>query len=150
VRSFNVAIEHLDQLGSLGAALNNGDIRAINELRNIWRTQTGSELPTNFNGLKDIVGQEVVKAIVANGGSMTEREEAKRTISAASSPAQLAGIIQTYKQAMAAQLSGLQRQYEQSTLRTDFHRLLSEQAQGELRRHGQRSSGSGFKIEKIQ
>lgn len=128
VRSFNVGLEHLDQLGELGKALNNGDMPKINELKNWVKTNLGGAEVTNFNGLKTVVGAEIVKAIVGAGGGVEERAAAARTVAAASSPAQLEGIIKTYREAMGAQLGGLQRQYEQSTGRKDFDRLLSPAA----------------------
>lgn len=128
VRSFNVGIEHLDQLSELGAALKNGDIPKINALSNWVKTNLGQDAPTNFNGLKAIVGAEIVKAIVGMGGTGEERAQAAKTVNDASSPEQLAGIVKTYQKAMGAQLGGLQRQYEQSTGRKDFDRLLSPQA----------------------
>lgn len=129
VRSFNVGIEHLDQLGELGKALNNpSNTQGINRLWNFARSQLGYEGPTNFNGLKQIVGAEIVKAIVGAGGGVGEREEAAKVLAAWNSPEQTEGIIRTLQTAMGAQLGGLQRQYEQSTGRKDFDRLLSSQA----------------------
>lgn len=145
VRAFNVGTEHLDQLGELGKALDNGDIQKVNAIRNWWKTNTGQDAPTNFNGLKAIVGAEIVKAIVGAGGTGEERAQAARTVADASSPTQLFGIMQTYKGAMAAQLSGLRRQYEQSTGRKDFTRLLSPAAQAHLEQHdtGQGAGSNG-------
>lgn len=129
VRSFNVGIEHIDQLLELGHALDKGDIPKVNELRNWVKANLGQDAPTNFNGLKAIVGAEIVKAIVgAGGGTGEERAAAARSVSGASSMKQLEGIAKTYGSAMGAQLIGLQRQYEQSTGRKDFDRLLSPQA----------------------
>jgi hypothetical protein len=125
VRSLNVAVAHLDVLEKLGSALNNGDTPSLNKLGNWWSKQTGSAAPTNFDGIKNIVGQEVVKAIVANGGGQAEREEAANTISSASSPQQLAGIVSSYKQIFAGQLGGLKQQYTEGTQKDDFERFVS-------------------------
>jgi len=127
VRSLNVASSHLDTLGTLADALNTGNIQAVNKAANIWKTQTGSAAPTNFEGAKKIVADEVVKAVVGSGGGVADREEAARSIQAANSPAQLRGVINTYKDLMHGQLNGLRQQYEQSTGKTDFERFLSPQ-----------------------
>ena len=127
VRSLNVATSHLDTLGTLADALNTGNIQAVNKAANIWKTQTGSSAPTNFEGAKKIVADEVVKAVVGSGGGVADREEAARSIQAANSPAQLRGVINTYKDLMHGQLNGLRQQYEQSTGKTDFERFLSPQ-----------------------
>ncbi len=135
IKSFNIAVDHLEQLGDLGKAMQNGDVPRINELKNWVKTNLGGADATNFNALKAIVGQEIVKAIVGMGGGVEERKTAGQTVAAASSPAQLAGVIETYKGAMAAQLAGNKRQYEDSTKRKDFDQKLSPKARAEMARH---------------
>lgn len=120
VRAFNVALEHLDTLKGLGEALDNGNVQVINKIANTWKTETGSPGPTNFNGAKQLVADEVVKAIVGSGGGVADREEAAKTIAAASSPRQLSGIIKTYQQLFDGQLKGLEKQYESGTGKSDF------------------------------
>lgn len=120
VRAFNVALEHLDTLKELGNALANKDLQGVNKIANMWKTQTGDPGPTSFEGAKQLVADEVVKAIVGSGGGVHDREEAARTISAASSPDQLAGIIDTYKHLFGGQIKGLEEQYKASTKRDDF------------------------------
>lgn len=128
VRSFNVALTHLDTLGNLATALQNNDLPAVNKLGQFYAQQTGSAAPTNFDAAKKIVGDEIVKAIVGSGGGVADREEASKTIGRANSPEQLAGAINTYKELMRGQLQGLRLQYEQSTGRNDFDRFLSDNA----------------------
>ncbi len=127
VRSFNVAISHLDTLSGLADALHNGDTQLINKAGNFVSTQLGGPAPVNFEAAKKIVGDEIVKAIVGSGGGVHDREEASKTVAAASSPAQLKGVINTYKELMRGQLGGLKQQYEQSTGRRDFDKFLSSQ-----------------------
>ena len=126
VDSLNTAVDHLDTLGKLATALQNGDTRAINYLGNEVAKQTGQPAPTSFDAAKQIVGQEVVKAIVANGGGEREREEAARHLSSANSPEQLAGTIATLQNLMGGQLSSLKLRYEGVTGRKDFETKLSE------------------------
>lgn len=125
VRSFNVAISHMDTLGKLADALDNGDTQLINSASNLVSKQLGSPKVTNFNSAKQIVADEVVKAITAGGGALADREEAARQISAASSPAQLKGVIQTWQSLMRGQLDGLRQQYETTTGKKDFDKFLS-------------------------
>lgn len=107
LRSVSTANAHLDQLGTMVDALNNGDVPLLNKLGNAWATQTGQTAPTNFNAIKNVVGQEVVKAIVAGGGGVGEREEAANAFNAAGSPAQLKGVISHYREVMEAQRQNL-------------------------------------------
>lgn len=128
VKSFNVALKHLDTLSQLSDALGNGDIPTINKLSNFVKTQTGGPAPTSFNAAKQIVGDEIVKAIVGSGGGVADRETAAATINAASSPAQLKQVIETYKKLMVGQLEGLKQQYQTTTFRKDFDKFLSPEA----------------------
>jgi hypothetical protein len=136
VRSFNVGLSHLDTLGSLADAMGNKDMQAVNRIGNYFATQTGAEAPVKFEAAKKVVTDEIVKAIVGAGGTGHDREEAAKTVSAASSPAQLRGVINTYKELMVGQLGGLDQQYRTSTGRDDFHKLLSPQAQTLYGKHG--------------
>jgi len=129
VRSFNVALAHLDTLGQLTDALNNGNLPLVNKLGNVISQQTGAPSVTNFTAAKAIVGNEIVKAIVGAGGGVEDRAKAQATLAAANSPAQLKGVIDTYKTLMGGQLSGLKQQYETGTRRGDFDRFLSPEAQ---------------------
>jgi hypothetical protein len=128
VKSFNVALSHLDSLGQAASALNNGDLKGVNQIGNAIASWTGNTAPTDFNAVKNIVGDEVTKAILGSGGGVADRQEAKSTIDAANSPAQLQSVIQKYQSLMAGQLAGLRTQYESSTGRKDFESKLEPRA----------------------
>lgn len=128
VRSFNVGLSHLDTLDNLATALNNKDTQLLNRIGNEYAAQTGDPAPTSFNAAKKVVGDEIVKAIVGAGGGVSDREEIAKTLSAANSPAQLKAVIRNYKELMAGQLGGLQKQYTASTGRDDFDKFLSPEA----------------------
>jgi hypothetical protein len=132
VRSFNVALTHLDTLGQLADALHNGNAQLVNKIGNIVSQQTGSPAVTNFNAAKTIVANEIVKAIVGSGGGVEDRDKAQKVVNDANSPAQLKGVIDTYKQLMAGQLHGLRLQYEAATKKNDFDRFLTPQAKTQL------------------
>lgn len=129
VRSFNVGISHLDTLAEAGKALQNSDTPAFNRLANEISKQSGAAAPGNFEAVRDIVSNEITKAIIGAGGGVSDREEAHRKISAANSPAQLSGVIEEYKKLMGGQLAGLRRQYEAGTDFKDFDdKFLSPEA----------------------
>lgn len=134
VNAFNTAIDHLDTMDKLSDALQNGDVKAFNALGNVVARQTGAPAPTNFDAAKQIVTAEVIKAVVASGGGVTERQEAERNFAAASSPAQLKGIIDTYKKLLGGQLNSLNLQYTNTTGRKDFESKLTPAAKSELQR----------------
>lgn len=116
LRSVSTANAHLDQMNELVDALGNGNTQAINKISNWYQTQTGNAAPTNFGAIKNVVGQEVVKAIVAGGGGVGEREEAAKAFSTANSPAQLKEAIQHYRMIMGAQADNLLAQRDAAGL----------------------------------
>lgn len=124
IRSLNVAGSHLQTLDGLSDALNNGNTQLFNRVANEFSKQTGSPAVTNFDSAKEIVGDEVAKAVVGATGALGDREAIKENIKSASSPQQLKGVIRTYINLINGQKSGLQQQYEQSTGKKDFNRLL--------------------------
>jgi hypothetical protein len=128
VNAFNTAIDHLGTMSKLSDALQNNDVKAINTLGNTVARQTGEPAPTNFNAAKQIVTAEIIKAVVASGGGVTERQEAERNFADANSPQQLKGIIDTYKQLLGGQLNSLSLQYENTTGRKDFNTKLTPEA----------------------
>jgi hypothetical protein len=132
VNAFNTAIDHLSTMDKLSDALQNNDIKAFNALGNTVARQTGQPAPTNFDAAKQIVTAEVIKAVVASGGGVTERQEAERNFAAANSPAQLKGVIDTYKQLLGGQLKSLNLQYENTTGRKDFDKKLTPDAKTTL------------------
>ena len=125
VRSFNVGIAHLVTLEQLVGALNNRDINAFNRIANFVQTELGYPAPTNFEAARDVVANEILKAIIGSGTmALQDREEAQKRISSARSPDQLMGVMSTYKELMAGQIRGLKKQYEDATGLKNFDRKL--------------------------
>lgn len=116
LRSIGTATKHLDMLDGLVGALDNGNTPLFNKLANAVGAQTGSTAPGNFDAAKDIVGKEVIKGIVAGGGGVDERKEASTALSNAKTPAQLRGVIATYKAIMGAQHESLLQQRDAAGL----------------------------------
>lgn len=141
VNAFNTAIDHLSTMDKLSDALQNGDTKAFNAIGNTIAKQTGAPAPTNFDAAKQIVTAEVIKAVVASGGGVKEREEAERNFASASSPAQLKGVINTYKQLLGGQLNSLGLQYEANTGRKDFDKKLTGDAKQAFTNIRQQHSG---------
>jgi hypothetical protein len=145
VRSFDVAIDHLDTLQKYSDALKSGDTRIINSLRNKWLTETGSPLPTNVQAVAPIVGAEVSKAIIGSNNALADREELRKPLQIANSPEQISGAIQGYKGLMAGQLKGLKKQYEDTTGKKDFDNRVRPATRSALLGEGgpsEKSSGS--------
>lgn len=132
VRSFDVAIDHLDTLQKAATAMQNGDTRVINQIRNKWREQTGSDLPTNFQSLVPLVSGEIAKAVVGSNNALSDREELRVNLQNSNSPSQISGVIQSYKALMGGQLKGLKKQYEETTGKKDFEKRIRDVTRQEL------------------
>ena len=129
VKSFNVLVSHFDTLDKAATALNNGDVKAFNSIGNTIAAQTGSTAPTDFAGVKKIVGDEIIKAIQGGAGALGDRKAIQDELSAANSPAQLASLINRFKVLAGGQLGGLAKQYESATGKTNFQdRFLTPEA----------------------
>jgi hypothetical protein len=126
VRSFNVLVSHLDVLKDAADALNNKDQQAFNRVKNIIASATGNPAPTNFDSVKQIVADELTKAVTGSAGALGDRTEIANNVNSANSPAQLMGVIQQYQHLAAGQLHGLKVQYESSTGRKDFDKRLDK------------------------
>lgn len=126
IRSFDVAVDHLDTLQKYVSALKNGDMPLLNKIRNAWQQETGSSLPTNVQAVAPIVGAEVSKAIIGSNNALADREELRQPLQTARSPEQLAGAIEGYKSLMGGQLKGLKKQYEDTTGKKDFDKRIRD------------------------
>lgn len=126
VRSFDVAIDHLDLLKHYTKALDSGDVRIINSIRNKWLEETGSPLPTNLQAVAPIVGAEVSKAVIGSNNALADREELRKPLLSANSVPQINGAIEAYQGLMAGQLKGLKKQYEDTTGKKNFDSRVRE------------------------
>jgi hypothetical protein len=130
VKSFNVALAHLDTLEDLTRQIDNGSVPVLNAAGNYIAKQAGGSKQTNLDAAKSIVMNEVVKATAGVAGAESDRSKAQQIISDAGSPEQLAGAIKVVKNLMGGQVLGLQKSYEAGTGKKDFRsRLLSPEAQ---------------------
>lgn len=124
VRSFNVLVDHFGTLKEASDALANGDVKMFNYIAQKIAEQRGEEAPTNFAAVRNIVSDELVKAVVGSNGALGDRESAQKSLDAANSPKQLAGVINNYRKLAAGQLNGLEYEYKAATGRDDFDKLL--------------------------
>jgi hypothetical protein len=119
-------------MDKLATALQNNDTRLFNQIGNFFSKQVGASPITNFEAAKAIVGGEVAKALTGANMALKDREEIRDAIIAASSPAQLRGVLKTFKQLLAGQLNSLNIQYQTGTGRDDFETKLSPASKREL------------------
>jgi hypothetical protein len=146
VNSVNTAFSHLGNLQEAGKALQNGGAPAWNAFANRVATEAGMPAPTNFEAQKEVVSDEVVKAMVgAGGGTLEDRSAVKSIFSNAKTPDQMQGAMESVRKLMAGKLEAMDRQYTKSTGRDDFRDYLSPEAASYLP-EGKSASGSGLPV----
>lgn len=133
-RFINAASSHLNLFDQLIPALKNGDVKAINSLSNAWKTQFGQTAPTNFNAAKQIIADEVLKAVIGAGaGTGADRENLQKQFDASNSPDQLEQAVGVAKGLMRGQSQALEQQYKASTGRDDYkNKYITPEAQKAL------------------
>ena len=92
------AYNHLDTLSGLVADLQNGSLRPGNALYQRYSSMLGRPAPTTFNGVRDLVQNEVVSAasgggLGRGGAALADREKAALSADYSNSPAQLYDLI---------------------------------------------------------
>lgn len=129
VRSLNVAIEHIDTLKRAADALQNGDMTLLNKVSNEIGKFAGQTPANTFEGIRDIVANEVVKGTIGATGALADRAEAANKVKASNSPQQLAELMNGWTELMGGQVKGLARQYEGASGLKDFDkRFLTQRA----------------------
>ena len=124
----NTALQHLDVLQQAAANLNTGDVVAINNFVQTVATEFGRPEAVDFNSAKEVVADELVKAVIGTGGGVTDRVAAKDKLKASMSPEQMAGVVAVQKGLLAGRLDSLHRAYYETTQANDFARYLSPAA----------------------
>ncbi len=137
VRALNTATQHLDVMEQAGKALKNGDMTLFNRLGNRINAELGYAAPTEYDGLKQIVGTEIEKAVAGGIGAEADRERLMRALSGANSPEQMQAIFDGFKSLMTGQVNSLKIQYEDGTGFTSkspfaFEKKLTPEAAGLL------------------
>lgn len=125
-RSLNVSVSHLETLRALGAALQNGDVSAINAAKQQFSEEFGVPAPTNFDTAKSIVADEVAKGVIGGQSAQSDRETLADSLRRERSPQAINGAIDTFQALLGGQLKGLRGQYERTTGATDFDDAFME------------------------
>ena len=129
--SYNTVINHLDSLRQLSKAMQNGQLRGANAVRNWLKTNTGSADVTNLQAGLQLVSGELAKAIAGSQTGVDERTALERIAAAANSPEQFAGLLGDEK--MGKIVSGVLPTLlagKMSELRRGFYGGIPEAAQG--------------------
>lgn len=112
INAFNTAMQHADLLQQALGALNNGDVRALNSLKNQFKTAFGSSDVTNFQTIAHAYSDEVQKMLAS--GHITEGEQklVHGNLPANASPQQILGALQQYRALAQSKLNMRQNQVQ--------------------------------------
>ena len=112
LRSLNVVQDHLNTYAEAAAALTNSNMPLFNSVANKIASITGQPAPTDFNAVKKIVGDELIKSIQGTAGALGDRKAIEEVLSSSNSPAQFASQIDKLQKLIAGQAKGLESQYK--------------------------------------
>ena len=132
LQSFKTVQGHLDSMDKLIDALQNKDLKAQNRIINFFKTQLGDTSVTNFETAKQVVANEVVRAISAVGGTsaLADRQEAARIFDAAKTPDMLKESIGVLKDLINSKVDTARGFYQAATGRDDFDKLIAPKIMG--------------------
>lgn len=110
ITAFNTALQHADLLQQALGALNNGDVRVLNSLKNKFKTEFGSADVTNLQAITNAYSREITKMLSA--GHMTDAEigSSGATMPTNASPQQMLGALQAYRTLATSKMQQLQGQ----------------------------------------
>src|SRR5882724_557528 len=112
LNSINRAREHMGTFLQMADAMNNGDVKAINRVKNVFKTQFGSDAPGNLNIAKQAFASEVGKAFAGSSVALADRQELAHSIDSASSWDQLSGAAKTADALLEGAQKALKQTYE--------------------------------------
>jgi len=140
IGNLNTAVIHMDALGDLAKSMDNGSFQPGNALYNRAATMFGGSAPTNVEGLRQAVAGEMDQAL--HGTSTIEgRNAILSTIPVKSSPAQMAGIIETNLRTMGQKLGTYQGRYQQQIPGDSVWSPVLPSAQQVFTKHGVSAPG---------
>jgi hypothetical protein len=113
INAFNTALQHADLLKTAATAMQNGDVRTLNSLKNRFKTEFGSADVTNFQAISNAYSREVTKML--SSGHMTDAEigSSEATLPKNASPAQVLGAIDAYKALATSKMNMRRAQVQQ-------------------------------------
>jgi hypothetical protein len=134
IGALNTATVHLDQLADVAKAMQNGNFHPGNEFFNATWRMFGNATPTNFEGLKSAVAGELANALKGNATDV-EIANLSKSIDAANSPQQLAGVIDTHMHTLGAKLNTYDERYHAQMPEDKWSPVLPA-AQAAFQKHG--------------
>jgi hypothetical protein len=122
VRSHITASNSIQDVKQAFEALQNGNLPLFNDIRNTFRTNTGSDLPINAKTGAMLLGPEIIKSIIPGGGGVTERLEAQHLMGVNLSPDQQKAVFKILEDFQGNSLKALETDWTRAKLPKDQFR----------------------------
>lgn len=133
--AFGQSLNHLGTLQSLADAMDNKDLKRMNQVINMVKTETGNPAVTNFQTAQQAVGEELMRAFRQVNASEIETADWKRRFDTINSPAQLKGAIQTAAKLLDGRLHEMNNIWDTSMgTKGGYPNIVSAEARGALDR----------------
>ena len=146
IGNLNTASVHLDALGEISKALDNGSFQPGNALWNKAKTMFGGAAPTDYEGLRQAVAGEMDAALHGTS-TIPGRNEIAATMPAKNAPGQMTGIIDTNLKTLQQKLNTYKERYEQANPGDTVYSPVLPSAQAVFQKHGagqQQAGGKDF------
>jgi hypothetical protein len=136
--SSDTALAHLDAISRAGAALKNGDVKAINGIANEIGAQLGASPKNTYDTIVTMVAPEISKAVIGEAGGEGERQAMAKNFASDTAPEVREKAIGAAAGLLGARVHKQAQAYE-SDMGKPFERKLSPESQAVLDRY----SGAG-------
>lgn len=111
--AFNTAIQHADLLRQAAQAVNNGDIRTINSIKNSLASEFGDADYTNLQAIANAYNHEVTSVISKGHMTDTEVKSGGQTLPLNSNFGTINKVLGSYQALMKSKMNMLQQQIQQ-------------------------------------
>ena len=115
VRSQSTSIKHLAQLGEIIDKVDNNNFKPVNQLWNPIRREFGNADLSSLDAAKTIAGREILKAITAGGGGVSEAQDLNDALHGAKTTKELRAVINTWSGLLASQRENMFTQRDATT-----------------------------------
>lgn len=111
--AFNTAIQHAELLRDAAKALNNGDINALNALKNQAATQFGDPDLTDFEAIANAYNHEITSVISKGHITDNEVKAGDRTLPANANYKTIDKVLKSYQALAQSKMQQLQKQIDE-------------------------------------
>lgn len=141
IGNLNTAAVHLDTLGEIAKALDNGTFQPGNALWNQAKTMFGGSVPTSYEALRQAVAGEMDSALHGTS-TIPGREAIAATMPAKGAPGQMSNVVNTNLGTLYQKLNTYKERYEQQNPGDTVYSPVLPSAGAVFQKHGVGGGGA--------